>query len=63
MDPRIKRLKSVKECENFAKNAVEHGFPQLATEARERSVQLRAEAHGASTIVEKDCIEAIYPFE
>jgi len=63
MDPRIARLKTVKDCENFAKNAVERGFPGLAIEARERGVQLRAEAHGASIAVEKECLEAIYAFE
>jgi hypothetical protein len=63
MDPRIARLKTVKDCLNFAKNAVERGFPELATEARERSVQLRAEGHNASTVVERECLEAIYAFE
>jgi hypothetical protein len=29
MDPRIARLKTVKDCENFAKNALERGFPEL----------------------------------
>jgi hypothetical protein len=63
MDSRIARLKTVKDCENFAKNALERGFPGLAIEARERSVQLRTEAHGARTAVEKECLEAIYAFE
>ena len=63
MDSRIARLKTVKECENFAKNALERGFPDLATEARERGVQIRAQAHGASSVVEKECLEAIYAFE
>ena len=63
MDPRIARLKTVNDCENFAKNALERGFPGLATEARERGVQLRAEAHGANSAVEKECLEAIYAFE
>lgn len=63
MDPRIARLKTAKDCKNFATNALERGFPELAIEARERAVQLRAEAHGATTPVEKECLEAIYAFE
>jgi hypothetical protein len=63
MDARIARLKTVKDCENFAKNALERGFPGLAIEARERAVQLRAEAHAAGTAVEKECLEAIYALE
>jgi hypothetical protein len=63
MDPRIARLKTVKGCDNFAKNALERGFPELAAEARERGVQLRAEAHGAGTAVERECLESVYAFE
>lgn len=63
MDPRVARLKTVEDCENFAKNATERGHPELATDARERAVQLRAEAYGATTDVERECLEAIYAFE
>lgn len=45
MDPRVAKLKTPKECETFAKNARERGGPQLADEARQRAVQIRAEAH------------------
>ena len=63
MDPRVARLKTVKDCENFARNALERGSPELAVQARERAVQLRAETYGAATDVERECLEAIFAFE
>lgn len=63
MDPRAAKLKTPKECEIFAKNARERGAPELADEARQRAVQLRAEAHGATTDVERECLEAVYAYE
>ncbi|WP_287708846.1 hypothetical protein [Accumulibacter sp.] len=35
----------------------------MADEARQRAVQLRAEAHGATTEVERECLEAVYAYE
>jgi len=63
MDPRVARLKSPAECEVFAQNARERGAPELADEARRRAVQLRAESHGATTDVERECLEAVYAYE
>lgn len=63
MDPRVAKLKTVKECENFAKNASDRNHPELATQARERTVQLRAETHDAQTSVETECLEAIYALQ
>ena len=63
MDPRVAKLKTPQECETFAKNARERGAPQLAEEARQRAVQLRAETHGAKTDVERECLEAVYAYE
>lgn len=63
MDPRIAKLKTLEECENFAKNARDRGAPQLADEARQRSVQLKAEARGATSDVERECLEAVYAYE
>lgn len=63
MDPRVAKLKTPLECETFAKNARERGAPQLADEARQKSVQLRAESHGAKTDVERECLEAVYAYE
>lgn len=63
MDPRVAKLKTVEECENFAKNASDREHPELATQARERAVQLRAEKHGAQTSTERECLEAIYALQ
>ena len=63
MDPRVDRLKSPAECESFAQNARERGAPDLADQARKRAVQLRAEAHGATTDAERECLEAVYAYE
>src|SRR5678816_1983250 len=63
MDERVARLTTVAECQQFAKNATERGFPDLAEQCRRRGVQLRAEKHGASTLAERECLEAIYAYE
>lgn len=63
MDERVKKLKSPEKCEIFAKNCLERGRPDLATQARERAVQLRAEAHGAESEAEKEALEAVYAYE
>lgn len=63
MDPRVARLKTIQQCEAFAKNASDRGSPHLAGEARERAIQLRAESHGVETAVERECLEAIYAYE
>lgn len=63
MDPRVIKLKTPQECETFAKNARNLGAPHLADEARQKAVQLRAEAHGANTDVERECLEAVYAYE
>ena len=63
MDLRVVKLKSPAECESFAQNARERGAPDLADQARKRAVQLRAEAHGATTEAERECLEAVYAYE
>lgn len=63
MDPRVSKLKTVVDCETFATNARERGAPELAEQARKRSVQVRADAHGAETDVERECLEAVYAYE
>lgn len=63
MDERIKRLDTVKKCENFAKNAAERGRPDLAQEALQRAVELRADKHKATTAAEKEALQAIYAYE
>ncbi len=63
MDRRVARLKTLTECENLERNALERGNPALATEARQRAVQIRATEHGANSAVERECLEAIYAYE
>ena len=47
----------------FAKNATDLGRPDLALAARKRAVQLRAAVFGATSEVERECIEAIFAYE
>jgi hypothetical protein len=63
LDPKVTRLKSPDECETFARNALERGRPDLADEARRRSVELKAELYGAKSEAEKECLQAIYAYE
>ncbi len=63
MDDRVARLKTVADCQQFAKNAAERGFPELVEQCRRRGVQLRAETYGAATPAERECLEAIYAYE
>ncbi len=63
MDERIKKLRTSQDCERFAKNAEERGNIELALEARRRSLELKAESYGATTLVERECLEAIYAYE
>ena len=63
MDERIKRLDTLKKCENFAKNAAERGRDDLAKQARQRAVELRAQTHGSKSIAEKEALQAVYAYE
>lgn len=63
MDEKVSKLKTPEECEWFAKNALERNRRDLADEARRRGVELRAEAYGAKTQAECECLEAIYAYE
>ena len=63
MDERVAKLKSPEECAVFAKNVTERGRPDLALAAKKRAVQLRAESFGATSDVERECIEAVYAYE
>ena len=62
MDERVARLKTPDECEQFALN-VQSRLPDLARAARRRAVQLRAAAHGATSAVEREALEAVYAYE
>ncbi len=63
MDDRVKKLKTPEQCESFEKNALERNRPDLAAEARQRSVQLQAEKYGATTQAERECLEAVFAYE
>lgn len=63
MDERVKRLISVRECEALAANARERGALDLADQAQRRAIQLRAQERGATTDVERECLEAVYAYE
>lgn len=63
MDERVKKITTPEGCVIFAKNCVERGRPDLAEQARERAVQLRAEAYGAESEAEKEALEAVYAYE
>ena len=63
MDKRVKNLSTPKQCETFAKNAMERGRPDLAKEARKRAIQIRAGEDGAASTVEKEALQAVYAYE
>ena len=63
LDDRVKKLKTPKDCEAFARNAADRGHPDLAVDARRRAIELRAAAYGATSDAERECLEAIYAYE
>ena len=63
MDERVAKLRTLEDCERFAKNVLERNRPDLAEGARKRALELRADAYGANTQVERDCLEAVYAYE
>ena len=63
MDEKVKNISTPEKCVIFAKNCIEHGRPDLAAQAKERAVQLRAEEYGAETEAEKEALEAVYAYE
>lgn len=62
MDDRVARLKSPEDCEKFARNVMAN-YPELASQARRRAVELRAEAYGGTSPVEKEALRAVYAYE
>ena len=63
MDELIAKLKTPEECIVFEKNVTERNRPDLALAARKRAVELRALQHGATTDVERECLEAVFAYE
>ena len=62
-DPRVLRLQTPEDCETFAGNAIARNLPDLAVQARQRAVQLRAAAGGAKSEVERECLQAVFAYE
>lgn len=56
-------LDTPEKCEVLAKNARERGREDLAMQARERAIQLRAQSHGATSDVEREALQAVYAYE
>jgi hypothetical protein len=63
MNDIVSKLKTPEECAVFEKNVTERGHPDLARAARKRAIELRAQAHGATTEAERECLEAVYAYE
>ncbi len=63
MDDRIKKINTPEKCEAFIKNCVTHEREDLAIQARQRAIQLRAESHGVKSEAEKDSLEAVYAYQ
>ena len=63
MDHRVKRLRTPKECESFARNAAERQRPDLVLEAQRWAVELKASDHDANTPLETEAFAAIYAYE
>lgn len=63
MDERVKKIDTPEKCEIFAKNCFKRGREDLALQANERVVHLRAEAHGADSQAEREALEAVYAYE
>jgi hypothetical protein len=63
MNDIVSKLKTPEECAIFEKNVTERGHPDLALAARKRAIELRAQAHGATTDAERECLEAVYAYE
>lgn len=63
MDERINRLKTMDDCQIFSKNVTALGFPELATRAERRGVELQAATHDVKDQTERSAFEAIYAYE
>jgi hypothetical protein len=63
MDSRVLRLQTPDDCETFAANALARNAPELALQARQRAVQLRAASAGARSDAERDCLQAVFAYE
>jgi hypothetical protein len=58
----LAKLKTPKDCEQFAINVEARGKPELAISAR-RAIELRALEHNATSDAELESLEAVYAYE
>ena len=63
MDEKVLKCKTYAECMSFAKNAEDRGHPELAQQAREYSLELRAMTHSPQSAVELEGYKALYAYE
>jgi hypothetical protein len=63
MDEMIKKIKTSKECEIFAKNAINKNRPDLAKQAKQRAIEIKAENFNAKNNAEREAIAAVYAYE
>ncbi len=63
MDERVRKINTVEKCEIFSTNAKNKGREDLAKQALERSVQIRAKAHDVSSNAEREALQAVYAYE
>jgi hypothetical protein len=63
MNDIVSKLKTPEECIQVQKNASVRGRPDLVIAARKKEVELRAHQRGASSDVERECLEAVYAYE
>jgi hypothetical protein len=59
----ISKLTTPEQCIQVEKNASVRGRQDLVVAARKKAVELRALQRGASTDVERECLEAVYAYE
>jgi hypothetical protein len=62
-DELVAKLKTPEDCEQFAINVEVRGKVDLARAARRRAVELRALAHNANSVVEREALAAVYAYE
>ncbi|MBL4870139.1 MAG: hypothetical protein JKX72_04215 [Robiginitomaculum sp.] len=63
MDSRIAGLDTAEKCDNFAANAERLDRNDLAIQARNRKLEIKAELYGAKTQAEKEALQAVYAYE
>lgn len=62
MDERVARLMTPEDCEQFALNVMDR-LPDVAQEARRRAIELRAASHAATSVAEREALQAVYAYE